>query len=69
VLLFSLDKLEAFPIDRWVRRAVGEWYFKERQPSYREVRAWAREYFGPYAGYAQQYLFQGRRTESNRGRS
>jgi len=68
VLLFSLDKLEAFPIDRWMRRAVGEWYFKERQPSYREVRAWAREYFGPYAGYAQQYLFQGRREASNRGR-
>lgn len=68
VLLFSLDKLEAFPIDRWVRRAVGEWYFQDRQPSYREVRAWAREYFGPYAGYAQQYLFQGRREEGNRRR-
>ena len=63
VLLFSLDKLEAFPIDRWVRRAVGEWYFEGKQVAYKAVRAWARDYFGPYAGYAQQYLFHGRRVE------
>lgn len=63
VLLFSLDKLEAFPIDRWVRRAVGECYFEGQTPSYKVVRQWAQEYFGPYAGYAQQYLFHGRRNE------
>ena len=64
VLLFSLDKLEAFPIDRWVRRAVEEWYFEGKRISYKAVRVWAREYFGPYAGYAQQYLFHGRRVET-----
>jgi N-glycosylase/DNA lyase len=67
VLLFSLDKLEAFPMDRWVRRAVGEGYSShfggDQQPSYKAVRAWAQEYFGQYAGYAQQYLFHGRRHE------
>jgi N-glycosylase/DNA lyase len=63
VLLFSLDKLEAFPIDRWVRRAVGGRYFEGAQLSYKAVREWARGYFGEYAGYAQQYLFHGRRNE------
>jgi N-glycosylase/DNA lyase len=63
VFLFSLDKLEAFPIDRWVRRAVVEWYFEGKSVSYKAVRAWATEYFGAYAGYAQQYLFHGRRLE------
>jgi len=63
VLLFSLDKLEAFPVDRWVQRAVEEWYFGGRELKEREVRQWARDYFGPYAGYAQQYLFHGRRLE------
>ena len=27
IAVFSLEKLEAFPIDVWVRRALGEWYF------------------------------------------
>jgi N-glycosylase/DNA lyase len=62
VLLFSLDKLEAFPVDRWVRRALADWYPGiERQPP-RKVSEWARSYFGPYAGYAQQYLFFARRA-------
>ena len=33
VLVFSLDKLEAFPIDRWVSRAVQEWYLNGRRRS------------------------------------
>ena len=62
VLLFSLDKLEAFPIDVWVRRAIEEWYFNGEHLSYIKLVEWATEYFGPYAGYAQQYLFHHRRT-------
>ena len=62
VAVFSLDKLEAFPIDVWVRRALGEWYFPEQKPpSDRALLEWAQQYFGRYAGYAQQYLFHGRR--------
>ena len=60
VLLFSLDKLNAFPIDRWVRRALEEWYLHGKTP-YSRLKDWSWDYFGPYAGYAQQYLFQGRR--------
>ncbi len=63
ILVFSLDKLEAFPIDVWVRRALREWYFEGEKVPDRALLAWAQEYFGPYAGYAQQYLFHGRRME------
>ena len=63
VLLFSLEKLDSFPIDRWVRRAVEEWYSVGENPSYDAIRTWALDYFGVHAGYAQQYLFQGRRLE------
>ena len=147
VLLFSLDKLEAFPVDVWVRRAVQEWYFDGRIPgkgtpmsqrdgsmpgkgttvpqkddgmpskgstvpqkdgsmpgkgstvpqkdgrmpgkgstvpqedgsmpgkgtavsqkrgatiSQKKVRLWAQDHFGPYAGYANQYLFHDRRLQ------
>ena len=69
VLLFSLDKLEAFPVDVWIDRALREWY--PRQMTYGEgktltrkaMRPWAQEHFGAYAGYANQYLFQGRRLQ------
>lgn len=61
VLVFSLDKLEAFPIDRWVSRAVGEWYLNGEKMSYDDIVNWAHGYFGRYAGYAQQYLFHGGR--------
>ncbi|MCZ6534359.1 MAG: hypothetical protein O6914_00040, partial [Chloroflexi bacterium] len=61
VLIFSLDKLEAFPIDRWVSRAMQEWYLNGKKMSYLETVEWAHGYFGRYAGYAQQYLFHGGR--------
>ena len=64
VAVFSLEKLEAFPIDVWVRRALGEWYFPDQKtPPDRVLLEWAHGYFGRYAGYAQQYLFHGRRLE------
>ncbi len=64
VAVFSLEKLEAFPIDVWVRRALGEWYFPDQKtPPDRVLLEWAHGYFGSYAGYAQQYLFHGRRLE------
>ena len=64
IAVFSLEKLEAFPIDVWVRRALGEWYFAgEKRPTDRVLLEWAQNYFGRYGGYAQQYLFHGRRLE------
>ena len=64
IAVFSLEKLEAFPIDVWVRRALGEWYFPgQKTPPDRVLLEWAQEHFGRYGGYAQQYLFHGRRLE------
>ncbi|MGQ9582148.1 MAG: DNA-3-methyladenine glycosylase family protein [Thermoplasmatota archaeon] len=57
VLLFAMDRLEVFPVDRWVRRAVEELFFNGERLSGREVREWGMERYGRYAGYAQQYLF------------
>ena len=62
VLAFSLDKLEAFPIDVWVRRALREWYFPDGKtiPD-SALLEWSQSHFGRYGGYSQQYLFHGRR--------
>ena len=68
VAVFSLEKLEAFPIDVWIRRALGEWYFPgEKTPPDRVLLGWAQEHFGRYGGYAQQYLFHGRRLRDKKG--
>ena len=67
VAVFSLEKIEAFPIDVWVRRALGEWYFPNQKiPPDKDLLEWAHAHFGIYAGYAQQYLFHGRRLEKKR---
>ncbi len=74
VLLFSLNKLEAFPIDTWVKKMLLKFYDskiscsgvfdrKSLTPSqYDNLRLFAREYFGKYAGYAQEYLYHYIRT-------
>jgi len=62
IAIFSLDKLEAFPIDVWIRRALAEWYFPDQKiPPDRVLLEWVQEHFGRYGGYAQQYLFHGQR--------
>ena len=64
IAVFALEKLEAFPVDVWVRRALAEWYFPmQKKPPDRAMVEWAQAYFGQYAGYSQQYLFHGRRKE------
>jgi len=72
VLLFSLDKLDAFAVDVRVKRAILKFYsqhfdrsFVEKvsgkrsitDKEYETINAFGRNYFGNYAGYAQQYLF------------
>ena len=62
IAVFSLEKLEAFPIDVWIRRALAEWYFPgQKTPPDRALLEWAQHHFGRYGGYAQQYLFHGQR--------
>ncbi|NLJ41082.1 MAG: 8-oxoguanine DNA glycosylase [Clostridiales bacterium] len=56
ILLFSLGKTEAFPIDVWIKRIMGTLY-PESAGKPNQVYRFAREKFGSLAGYAQQYLF------------
>ena len=70
VMLFSLDKLDAFPVDVWVHRALEEWYLNGTRPEKvrkKDMRAWAQRRFGAYAGYANQYLFHSRRLQGADG--
>jgi N-glycosylase/DNA lyase len=67
ILLFSLEKLEAFPIDRWTQRILRKYYSKKfpgliekslTEKNYESIHEKIVEYFGPYAGYSQQFLFK-----------
>jgi N-glycosylase/DNA lyase len=58
ILLFAYGRAEAFPIDVWVERVLRRLYFKNSQRVQHErLRAFAESHFGPYRGYAQQFLF------------
>lgn len=63
VLLFSLEKLDGFPVDRWVRRALVDWYGHPEKAKYRDLLEWAQTKWGSDAGYVQQYLFHHRRLQ------
>jgi N-glycosylase/DNA lyase len=56
MLLYSGIKQDVFPADVWVRRVMEELYFG-RPAGFPEIQRFAAETFGPYAGFAQQYLF------------
>jgi N-glycosylase/DNA lyase len=81
VLLFSLDKLEAFPIDVWMKRIVMKHYHDHFERSfvkrvsgkkslsraeYRKIGLFGRKYFGKFVGYAQEYLYHYERRMSKR---
>ena len=58
VLLFAFGRLEVMPIDVWIARVLREKYFpKKRKIRPAQLAEFCQQYFGPYAGYAQQYLF------------
>ncbi len=58
VLLFGYEHLDAFPIDVWIERVLREKYFPGRpEATLVELQRFSGGYFGPYGGYAQQYLF------------
>ena len=66
VSLFGFGRLEAFPIDVWIQRAV--WRLYGVSGTYAKVGEFARDKFGDFAGYAQEYLFFNERTLSPGGR-
>jgi len=56
VLLFGAGKLEAFPVDTWILKAMVRHYRLDGW-SPAQVAHFGRTHFGPLAGLAQQYLF------------
>jgi N-glycosylase/DNA lyase len=57
-LLFGFERLRAFPIDVWIERVLRAIYFaKKRNVTREKLGTFSATYFGPYGGYAQQYLF------------
>ncbi|MFC7199136.1 DNA-3-methyladenine glycosylase family protein [Halospeciosus flavus] len=57
VALFGLGHLEAVPLDTWIQSAIEDHYPDCARENYRETSRAIRERFGPYAGYAQTYVF------------
>ena len=67
ILLFAFQKYEAFPVDVWIRRIMQQNYIKTlnleaglTNRDYDTIRQFAREHFGKYCGYAQEYLYAAR---------
>ena len=56
ILLFSMGKTEAFPVDVWIRKVMQHFYPESGDTS-RGVKEFAWQRFGHLAGFAQQYLF------------
>jgi N-glycosylase/DNA lyase len=68
VLLFAFEKYEAFPVDVWIERILRTKYLGgTRKLSYKQAGGFARDHFGQYAGYAQEYLFGIREEISRKG--
>ena len=68
-LLFGFGRLRAFPVDVWIERVLRQLYFaRKRRVTARRLREFSASHFGPYAGYAQQYLFHHARMTWPRGK-
>ncbi|HOB92402.1 MAG: DNA glycosylase [Bacillota bacterium] len=62
VLLSSMRKYEAFPIDVWISRVLRFVYLRDPKASLKQMEAFAKSKFGDLAGFAEQYLFHWART-------
>ena len=74
IMLFSLNKLESFPLDTWMIKILEKYYSKEfkietktiTQKQYELLHEKIVNYFGPYCGYAQQFLFKMEREKNDK---
>ena len=60
ILLFSMHRTEAFPVDTWIKKVMSELYVDSTNIT--KINKYATDRFGKYAGLAQQYLFYYRRN-------
>jgi len=63
VLLFAYGFQSAFPVDVWILKALRQLYFPRRRVKMKKLHGFAASHFGPWGGYAQQYLFHYMRTK------
>ena len=56
IMLFSMGKYSAFPVDVWVKRAM-QFFYLAPDVSLKKIRDFGRNKFGDLSGFAQQYLF------------
>jgi len=67
-LLFAFERVRAFPIDVWIERVLRTIYFpRARKLTAKRLRDFSASHFGPFGGYAQQYLFHHARQTRPRG--
>ncbi len=74
IMLFSLNKLEAFPLDTWMIKILEKYYSNQfnietktiTEKQYQILHEKIVNYFGPYCGYAQQFLFKMEREKYNK---
>lgn len=57
ILLFAYHRMDVFPLDVWMKRAVRHLYFESAEVSDKKLRVFAEEKFGNLGGIAQQYIF------------
>ena len=66
IMLFSLEKLDAFPLDTWMLKILQKYYSDKfcidkktiSKNRYEDMRQNVLEHFGRYAGYSQQFLYK-----------
>lgn len=63
VLLYGFHRLDAFPVDVWILRAIRKTYFRGRRISEKKAHAFGRKRWGSLCGYVQQYIFHGVKNE------
>jgi len=56
IMLFSMKKMEVFPIDVWVKRVMNRLYGMGEE-NVSAIKDYASRNYGEYGGLAQQYLF------------
>jgi len=74
VMLFSLEKLGAFPLDTWIVKILQKYYSKNfrmdkktiSKREYENIHQDVLNHFGKYAGFSQQFLYIMERDLNNK---
>lgn len=75
VLLFAYNYYQVVPVDVWIRSIITRYYPRDdpegstnRKRTYEDISSFCQNYFGSYAGYAQQLLFAARSELTDTGK-